>query len=96
VIAFYGWWAKAADWIDREIWGDMVATVAFLFNRWARLNRFLDANIVDGAFDKGCEEIATGGGLLARVQTGRGQMYLRMLALAVVVLAAILIWSGRS
>jgi NADH-quinone oxidoreductase subunit L len=96
VIAFYGWWAKAADWIDREIWGDMVATVAFLFNRWARLNRFLDANIVDGAFDKGCEEIATGGGLLARVQTGRGQMYLRLLALAVVVLAAILLWSGRS
>jgi NADH-quinone oxidoreductase subunit L len=95
VIAFYGWWAKVADWVDREIWGDMVATVTFLFSRWARLNRFLDANIVDGAFDKGCEEIATGGGLLARVQTGRGQMYLRLLALAVVVLAAILIWSGR-
>jgi NADH-quinone oxidoreductase subunit L len=96
VIAFYAWWAKVADWVDREIWGDMVATVTFLFNRWARLNRFLDANIVDGAFDKGCEEIASGGGLLARVQTGRGQMYLRLLALAVVVLAAILIWSGRS
>jgi NADH-quinone oxidoreductase subunit L len=95
VIAFYGWWAKVADWVDREIWGDMVATVVFLFNRWARLNRFLDANIVDGAFDKGCEEIATGGGLLARVQNGRGQMYLRLLALAVVVLAAIVIWSGR-
>jgi NADH-quinone oxidoreductase subunit L len=95
VIAFYGWWAKVADWVDREIWGDMVATVVFLFNRWARLNRFLDANIVDGAFDKGCEEIATGGGLLARVQNGRGQMYLRLLALAVVVLAAIVIWGGR-
>ncbi len=95
VIAFYYWWAKVADWVDREIWGDMVATVVFLFNRWARLNRFLDANIVDGAFDKGCEEIATGGGLLARVQTGRGQMYLRLLALAVVVLAAVLIWSSR-
>jgi NADH-quinone oxidoreductase subunit L len=95
VIAFYAWGAKAADWIDREIWGDMVATVTFLFNRWARLNRFLDANIVDGAFDKGCEEIAMGGGLLARIQSGRGQMYLRLLALAVVVLAAILIWSGR-
>jgi NADH-quinone oxidoreductase subunit L len=34
--------------------------------------------------------------LLARVQSGRGQMYLRLLALAVAVLAAILIWSGRS
>jgi NADH-quinone oxidoreductase subunit L len=73
----------------------MVSSITFLFTSWARLNRFLDANIVDGAFDKGCEEIATGGGLLARVQTGRGQMYLRLLALAVVVLAGILIWSGR-
>jgi NADH-quinone oxidoreductase subunit L len=96
VIAFYGWWAKVADWIDRDIWGDMVATVTFLFSRWARLNRFLDANVVDGAFDKGCEEIAMSGGLLARIQSGRGQMYLRLLALAVAVLAAILIWSSRS
>jgi NADH-quinone oxidoreductase subunit L len=95
VIASYGWWAKVADWIDRDVWGDMVSSIAFLFTRWARLNRFLDANIVDGAFDKSCEEIATGGGLLARVQSGRGQMYLRLLALAVVVLAGILIWSGR-
>jgi NADH-quinone oxidoreductase subunit L len=96
IIAFYAWWAKVADWIDRDIWGDMVSTVTFLFNRWARLNRFLDANIVDGAFDKGCEEIAMSGGLLARIQSGRGQMYLRLLALAVAVLAAILIWSSRS
>jgi NADH-quinone oxidoreductase subunit L len=95
VIAFYYWWAKVADWIDREIWGDMVATVVFLFKGWARLNRFLDANMVDGAFDKGCEEIYNGGGVLARVQNGRGQIYLRLLALAVVILAAILIWSGR-
>jgi len=86
---------KVADWIDRDIWGDMVATVTFLFSRWARLNRFLDANIVDGAFDKGCEEIATGGGLLARVQSGRGQTYLRLLAVGVVLLTAILIWSTR-
>ncbi len=51
--------------------------------------------MVDGGFDKGCEELATGGGLLARVQSGRVQNYLRLLALAVVVLAAILIWSSR-
>jgi NADH-quinone oxidoreductase subunit L len=96
VIAFYYWWAKVADWIDREIWGDMVATITMLFKGLARLNRFLDANMVDGAFDKGCEEIYNGGGVLARIQNGRGQIYLRLLALAVVILAAILIWSGRS
>ena len=95
VIAFYYWWAKVADWIDRNVWGGIVAGVALLFRGWAQLNRFLDANVVDGSFDKGCEEIATGGGLLARVQNGRGQIYLRLLAVAVVILAAILIWSGR-
>jgi NADH-quinone oxidoreductase subunit L len=95
VIAFYTWSAKVADWLDRNVWGGIVAAVALLFRGWAQLNRFLDANVVDGGFDKGCEEIATGGGLLARVQTGRGQTYLRLLALGVVVLAGILLWSGR-
>jgi NADH-quinone oxidoreductase subunit L len=96
VIAFYGWWAKVADWLDRRVWGGIVSGVTLVFRGWAQLNRFLDANVVDGGFDKGCEEIEMSGGLLARVQSGRGQMYLRLLALAVAVLAAILIWSGRS
>jgi NADH-quinone oxidoreductase subunit L len=95
VIAFYYWWARVADWIDREIWGDIVATITRLFKEWARLNRFLDANMVDGAFDKGCEELSNSGGILARIQNGRGQIYLRLLAVAIVILAAILIWSGR-
>jgi NADH-quinone oxidoreductase subunit L len=50
---------------------------------------------VDGTFDKSCEELSTGGGLLSRMQSGRVQTYLRLLALGVIVLAAILIWSGR-
>jgi NADH-quinone oxidoreductase subunit L len=56
----------------------------------------LDANVVDGTFDKGCEELSTSGGLLSRIQNGQVQGYLRWLALAVVVLAAILIWSSRT
>jgi NADH-quinone oxidoreductase subunit L len=95
VIAFYRWWALVADWLDRRLWGGAVAGVAWSFGKWAQLNRFLDSNIVDGSFDKGCEELGVGGGLLARAQTGRVQTYLRILALAVVLLAAILIWSSR-
>ncbi|MGB6191088.1 MAG: NADH-quinone oxidoreductase subunit L, partial [Terracidiphilus sp.] len=72
-----------------------VAGVALLFRGWAHLNRLIDTNFVDGGFDKGCEELANGGGLLARVQNGRVQTYLRLLALAVVLLAAILIWSSQ-
>jgi NADH-quinone oxidoreductase subunit L len=94
VIAFYAWWARVADWLDRRVWGGAVAGVAWTFRGWAQLSRLFDVHGVDGGFDKGCEELASGGGLLARVQTGRVQTYLRLLALAVVVLAAILIWSG--
>ena len=96
VIAFYGWWARVSDWLDRRVWGGVVGGVAGLFGLWAQLNRFLDNNVVDGVFDKGCEELDVGGGLLSRVQTGRVQTYLRLLALAVVALVAILIWSSRT
>jgi NADH-quinone oxidoreductase subunit L len=96
VIAFYGWWARVADWLDRRVWDGVVAGVAALFGLCAQLNRFLDANVVDGGFDKGCEELSASGGLLARAQTGRVQTYLRILALAIVALAAILIWSSRA
>jgi NADH-quinone oxidoreductase subunit L len=96
VIAFYAWWARVTDWLDRRVWGGVVAGVALTFGLWARLNRFLDNNIVDGCFDKGCDELSVGGGLLARVQTGRVQTYLRILALAVVALVAILIWSSKA
>jgi NADH-quinone oxidoreductase subunit L len=96
VIAFYAWWARVSDWFDRRVWGGAVAGVAWLFAIWARLNRFLDTAVVDGSFDKGCEEISTGGGLLSNLESGRVQTYLRILALAVVALAAILIWSARA
>jgi NADH-quinone oxidoreductase subunit L len=52
--------------------------------------------VVDGSFDKGCEELSTSGGLLSRMESGRVQTYLRLLALAVIALAAILIWSSRA
>jgi NADH-quinone oxidoreductase subunit L len=94
-IAFYFWWARVADWFDRRVWGGIVAAVTWFFGLGARFSRFFDENWVNGGFDKGCEELSVGGGLLARVQSGRVQTYLRLLALAVVVLAAILIWSSR-
>ncbi|HKF50256.1 MAG TPA: NADH-quinone oxidoreductase subunit L [Terracidiphilus sp.] len=94
VIAFYHWWARVADWFDRRVWGGIVAAVTWFFGLWARFNRFLDNEWVNGGFDKGCEELAAGGGILSRVESGRVQSYLRLLALGVVVLAAILIWSS--
>jgi NADH-quinone oxidoreductase subunit L len=96
VIAFYGWWGKVADWLDRRVWGGVVSAVAWMTRMGAELNRFMDAKVVDGGFDKGCEELSTSGGLLSQMQNGRVQTYLRILALALVGLAAILIWSSRA
>jgi NADH-quinone oxidoreductase subunit L len=95
VIAFYYWWARVTDWLDRHLWGGIVSAVAWLFGLWAHLTRLLDVNGVDGSFDKACEELSTGGGILSRVEGGRVQNYLRILAVAVVALAAILFWSSR-
>jgi NADH-quinone oxidoreductase subunit L len=95
VVAFYSWWARVADFLDRRVWGGAVALVASLTSLLAHFNRFFDATFVNGGFDKTCDELATGGGLLARVQSGRAQGYLRILAGAVVALAAILVWSSR-
>jgi NADH-quinone oxidoreductase subunit L len=95
VIAFYKWWGRVADWIDYHIWGAMVADVAWIFGVWARLNRFLDNDWVNGGFDKTCEEISSSGGLLASTEDGRVQNYLRILAVAVIALVGILLWSAR-
>ncbi|HEX8813684.1 MAG TPA: NADH-quinone oxidoreductase subunit L, partial [Terracidiphilus sp.] len=94
-IAFYKWWARVADWFDKRVWGGLVALVMWVFGLLARFNRFFDNEWVNGGFDKGCEELYDGGGLLSRVESGRTQTYLRLLAVAVVVLAVILIWSSR-
>jgi NADH-quinone oxidoreductase subunit L len=95
-IAFYAWWARVADWLDRRVWGGAVALVTWLFGLWAQLNRWIDSEWVNGVFDKTCDELSNSGGLLARAQNGRVQTYLRVLAVAVVALAVILIWSSRS
>jgi NADH-quinone oxidoreductase subunit L len=98
VIAFYAWWAKVADWFDRKVWGGIVALVAWVARMLAELDRLIDVNWVDGGFDKSCEELAQGGGVVSSVQNGRVQSYLRILAVGVVVLALalILMWSGKA
>lgn len=95
VIAFYYWWARVADWLDRRVWGGIVAAVAWVFKMFAQLDRLLDTHWVDGVFDKVCEEFSTGGGIVSRVENGRAQTYLRILAFGVILLAAILIWSVK-
>ncbi len=75
VIAFYAWWAKVADWLDRRVWGGIVAVVVSFFGRLGEVQSLLrHDNWVDGTFDKGCEELCdwrrtAGAGATGRVQT---------------------------
>jgi NADH-quinone oxidoreductase subunit L len=62
----------------------------------AWLDNFFDTYVVNAGFDEGCREVSGGGGLLARLQGGRVQGYLRMIGVALVALALWLLWGARA
>ena len=70
-----------------------------LRGRWVfalgQLNRFLDTNVVDGTFDKGCEESQPAAACWRACKMAACKPTCSILAFAVVALAAILIWSSR-
>ncbi len=72
----------------------LVTAIAACFRRSARMNRSTDAQWIDGAFDKGCEELVTSGGVLAWLQMGRTSGYLRSMALGLLILAALALVVG--
>jgi NADH-quinone oxidoreductase subunit L len=98
--AFVGlnrWWSQACDWLDRWIWEGIVQAIAALVVGISWLDRVLDEQVVNRAFDESCEGITGGGRLLSRFQNGRVQNYLRALGLGAAVLALLLLWGcGRS
>ncbi|MGD0443056.1 MAG: NADH-quinone oxidoreductase subunit L [Edaphobacter sp.] len=88
------WVARVSDWFDRWIWNGAVWSVSHLVLGFSLLVRSADTYVVNPGFDEGCHTVAAGGKFLARLQNGRTQTYLRFVAVAFAVLAAIFIWSG--
>jgi NADH-quinone oxidoreductase subunit L len=88
--------AQLSAWLDRRVWGGLVAAVAAGFRALGWVNRSMDAQWIDGAFDKGCEELVTGGGVLAWLQAGRASGYLRGMALGLLILAALALLVGTA
>jgi NADH-quinone oxidoreductase subunit L len=88
------WLARVSDWFDRWIWNSAVWGVSHLVLGFSLLARSVDIYVVNPGFDGGCRTVAAGGKLLARLQDGRSQTYLRLVAVAFAVLVAIFIWSG--
>jgi NADH-quinone oxidoreductase subunit L len=91
-----GWWAGVCDWFDRFVWNGVVQMVRFAVLGLAWLDNLFDTYVVNAGFDEGCREVSRGGRLLARLQVGRVQGYLRMIGLALVALALWLLWGAKA
>jgi NADH-quinone oxidoreductase subunit L len=86
------WWiAVVASWLDRWVWSGIPPTVAAITKALGWIDFSVDRWVVNKGFDEGCSGVADGGRLLARLQDGRVQHYLRLLGAAVVILAVFLL-----
>jgi hypothetical protein len=81
--------------LDRWVWESLVQLVAAAVVGLSWVNRILDEQVVNRAFDETCDSISSNGRLLSAFQSGRVQHYLRALGLAAVVLVLLLIWGCR-
>jgi len=73
-----------------------VQAVSALVVGVAWVDNFLDAGVVNGAFDGGCESVSRGGEILSFLQAGRVQTYLRIIGCALVVLVIFLLWGAKA
>jgi NADH-quinone oxidoreductase subunit L len=60
------------------------------------LDRLFDEFVVNPGFDRGCGSLRRSGRLLSVWQNGQVQRYLRVIGLAVAVLALAFIWGCRA
>ncbi|MEO6912119.1 MAG: proton-conducting transporter membrane subunit, partial [Edaphobacter sp.] len=93
-IRWSAWLSRVSVWFDRWIWSGAVWTVSYLVLGLSWLARSADTYAVNLGFDESCRTVTSGGKLLARLQNGRTQNYLRLVGLGFAVLAVFLIWSG--
>jgi NADH-quinone oxidoreductase subunit L len=90
------WWiACVANWLERWVWGGIPVAVSAMTKGLGWIDFSLDRWVVNKGFDEGCNGVADGGRLLARLQDGRIQGYLRLLGAAVAALALFLLLGRR-
>jgi len=84
--------AAISAWFDRWIWNGLVQTISALVIGFGYLDGFLDTHLVNTAFDEGCKGVSGSARLLARLQSGRIQLYLRYIAAACILFVVLLLW----
>ncbi|MGA7156236.1 MAG: NADH-quinone oxidoreductase subunit L [Acidobacteriaceae bacterium] len=86
--------SKVTDWFDRWVWNGIVKTVTQTVFGLAHLDNFLDTHVVNSGFDEGCEGVSRSGQLLSRLQAGRVQGYLKIVAGALIAFTILLLWKA--
>jgi NADH-quinone oxidoreductase subunit L len=94
VIRLNAWFAEVCDILDNFLWGGLVTLISYLTIGLGWVDYAIDNFVINLGFDQGCEGATRGGGILSKLQDGRVQNYLRLIGLALVALALILIWGG--
>jgi NADH-quinone oxidoreductase subunit L len=95
VIALTRFASGFAAFLDNWIIDGLVHLVSWIVTGVGWFDYGVDKYLVNGGFDLGCRELSFGGRLLARLQSGRVQSYLRIIAVALIVLAILLLWRHR-
>jgi NADH-quinone oxidoreductase subunit L len=95
IIRFNEWCSRSCDWLDRWVWNGAVRLATYLAEGLSGLNHSVDEFVVNPGFDQGCQNVTRGGQLLARLQSGRTQNYLRIVGIAFAALVLFLIWGTR-
>ncbi|MEO6923380.1 MAG: NADH-quinone oxidoreductase subunit L [Bryocella sp.] len=87
--------AHLADALDRWLWNGIVQAISYAALGFAWTDSFLDTYAVNGGFDQSCNTITFSGRLLALLQRGRIQNYLRYVGFAFVFAVAVLLWRAK-
>jgi NADH-quinone oxidoreductase subunit L len=95
ILRLAWWMAVFANWLDRWVFSGIPLAVSALTRSLGWVDFSLDRWVVNKGFDEGCNGVADGGRWLARLQDGRIQNYLRLLAAAVAALAFYLLLGHR-
>jgi NADH-quinone oxidoreductase subunit L len=86
--------ARIAASLDFWLFNGIVQLVSYTALGLAHLDTLFDRAVVNAGFDGGCEGVAGSGRLLARLQTGSIQLYLKFVGAAAIVLIVLLLWGG--
>jgi NADH-quinone oxidoreductase subunit L len=88
--------SRLSAWLDQWLWNGAVQLISYAVITLAWVDNFLDAGVINTTFDSGCESVSGSGEVMALLQTGRIQTYLRALGLALIALVAFLLWGTKA